>query len=220
MNSWLRIYGELWPRRRDLHSINPDLLFDRYNRAIDQIQSKKPSSDDERLLELSWKLFENDAARRMSIDTRAGMLMPAVTLAATLVIGVGLSVIKDAHQIPHIELVLILITYAITLIYFTRTAFLVFTIHGRFFRHTPDPGDIIPPFQGDGFSPFARDVSIRLLRYTVHNYKANNMQMENSQYRATHFSKCLGGYDIWSVAYRLGSLDDSIGLIRAGGNLR
>jgi hypothetical protein len=177
MNLVSRVLYEVWPRPATIADINPDDIFARYREAVEQIKSETGSSHDDKLLEISWKLFDNDADSRNSIDSRASALMPAITIAATLVVGVGFNTFKDTSKITSTAAILMLVTYGGALIYLTRTVLVLFRVHGKATRSTPDPSDIVPPPGAD--SPYSRQVATKILSYTIDNYTTNNLQIEN-----------------------------------------
>jgi hypothetical protein len=170
----------LWRRVGAPATINPQEHFDTYEKAIIAIERGPPSVDDPKLLAQSWKMFDNEAARRGTIDARAAALMPALGLAATLVTGVGFTVLKDATIFVGARWI-VLATLVLALVYLTRTTVLLFDIHGQVFRSTLDPSDL-PTVNRDPAdttaSPYDRLVACKVLRYTVWNYRANNVQSQ------------------------------------------
>jgi hypothetical protein len=88
----------VWPLRRQESELNPAVVFAAYDDAVRIIEPGTPSSDDAKLLDLSATLFDNDAARRASIDKRASALMPAITIAVTLVSGVGFTALRGCSK--------------------------------------------------------------------------------------------------------------------------
>ena len=145
------------------------------------MENGPPSADDEKLLANSWKIFDNEAIRRNSIDTRAAALMPAITLAATLVTGVGFTVLKDA-SLPASARWIILLSFLLSLVYLIRTMLLLFLIHGEISRHTPDPSDLVtaptvlPAVAAAGaVSVYDRRLACKIMSYTVNNYRVNNV---------------------------------------------
>jgi hypothetical protein len=174
----MSLWDILWPRRSDPAAINPARIFAPYEEAIGDMEKAAPSADDPTLLTQSWKIFDNDAARRSSIDTRAGAIMPAISLAATLATGVGFTVLKDT-TIPLNARWIILATFVLALAYLVRTMFLLFVIQGKIFRNTPDPSDLSTPIAAaPALSPYDRQLSCKIMRYTVANYRINNIQSE------------------------------------------
>jgi hypothetical protein len=172
----------LWPQRNDPAAINPAQSFAVYENAVHDMERAAPSADDPKLLAQAWKIFDNDAGRRTSIDTRAGALMPAISLAATLVTGVGFSVLKEA-ALPAEARWVILATYVLALIYLVRTMLFLFVIHGRVFRYTPDPADLptpapLPGAVAGAASPYDRTLACKIMRYTIENYQINNVQSD------------------------------------------
>src|SRR6516162_246617 len=113
----------LWPRRRDAAALNPTHIFDQYVNAVGAMEVTAPTADDEKLLEQSWKIFDNEAARRTSIDARAAALMPAISLTATLVVGV-ITLLKET-TLPLYALAVILVTLILALVYLLRTMYLL-----------------------------------------------------------------------------------------------
>jgi hypothetical protein len=173
----------LWPWQRKSATLNPDDVFAGYGNSIDVMEAVPLTADDEKLLAQSWKLFDNETARRTSIDTRAAAIMSAIGLAATLVTGVGFTVLKDV-SIPSIARVFILMGYVLSLVYLVRTMLLLFQVHGDVPRYTPDPSDLVtgplPPAAPGApiLSPYDRRLACKIMRYTVNNYKINNMQAD------------------------------------------
>ena len=179
-------------------------MFAKYDDAVRTVERGAPSPDDAKLLDLSATLFDNDAARRASIDNRASALMPAITIAVTLVSGVGFTALRDGAKGSPIAAWCIFITYLLVLIYLSRTVLLTFRILGILVRYTPDPTDVVPPTRVAGVKPrqapadaqvqvsvegnaaaqaqppsaYAREYAVKLLRYTIGNYKANNQQTD------------------------------------------
>src|ERR1700682_3092673 len=171
----------IWPWRRSPAMLNPDAVFAAYLGAIGATENGPPSADDEKLLANSWKIFDNEVARRNSIDTRAAALMPAIPLSATLVTGVGFTVLKDA-SLPASARWIILLSFLLSLVYLIRTMLLLFLIHGEISRHTPDPADLVttptvlPAVAGAGaVSIYDRRLACKIMSYTVNNYRVNNV---------------------------------------------
>ena len=174
----MSLLGVLWPRRSNPADLNPTNIFDGYIATVATMAAAAPAADDEKLLDQSWKIFDNESGRRTSIDTRAAALMPAISLAATLVTGVGFTVLKDT-TLPVDALAVILATYVLALVYLVRTMLLLFVIHGQIFRHTPDPSDLPTPAGAAAAgqpSPYDRGLACRIMRYTIENYRINNVQ--------------------------------------------
>lgn len=173
----------LWPWRQKPGTLNPADVFAVYQKALTAMENSPASADDAKLLAQSWKLFDNEAARRNSIDTRAAATMPAITLAATLVTGVGFTILKDV-SLPPSSRWIILVSFLISLIYLVRTMLLLFLIHGAISRYTPDPSDLVTypndlrPAAGAGaaaVSLYDRRLACKIMNYTVNNYKINNI---------------------------------------------
>jgi hypothetical protein len=184
----------LWPWRKSWDELNPAEIFRNYVDAVGVMVNTQPSADDEKLLAQSWRLFDNENARRNSIDTRAAAIMSAIGLAATLVTGVGFTVFKDA-AIPFAARVIILVGYLVSLAYLVRTMVLLFRVHGDVSRYTPDPSDLptaatdLQPVVGDPvqapggpvvrpLSAYDRRLACRIMNYTINNYKINNTQLD------------------------------------------
>jgi hypothetical protein len=183
----------LWPRRRASTELNPDRHFGGYSADINAMANDPPSSDDQKLLAQSWKLFDNEAGRRNSIDTRAAAIMSALGLAATLVTGVGFTVLKDT-SVPPAARWIILLFYILSLGYLVRTMLLLFQVHGDVPRYTPDPSDLLtatadlrptpqalqttPEGNIGILSAYDRRLACKIMAYTVENYKINNVQQE------------------------------------------
>jgi hypothetical protein len=68
----------------------------------------------------------------------------------------------------------------LALVYLVRTAVLLFSIHGKVFRSTLDPSDLTPPsfHSRTATSPYERKLACKILRYTVANYRVNNIQSD------------------------------------------
>jgi len=145
---------------------------DEYEDPIKIIQVGDPSEDDPMLLELSLKLFDNAASRGASIESRAGVMMSAISLAAALITGVGFTTLKDTSALTSSAFLAIFVTLVVALTYLTRTAVLLFKIQGPVRRTTPDPRDLVPPASAKT-SAYPRAVAVSVLRYTTYNYKAN-----------------------------------------------
>jgi hypothetical protein len=140
----------------------------------------------------SMKLFDNESARRNSIDSRAGAIMSAIGLAATLVTGVGFTVLKDV-SIPPLARVIFLLGFVPSLVYLLRTMLLLFQIQGDVTRNTPDPSDLptapadlrpiaeVPAGAADNataLSVYDRRLACKIMTYTVENYKVNNVESD------------------------------------------
>jgi hypothetical protein len=173
----MSILSQFWPVRDDPARINPADIFQIYEDAILGMEQGSPSADDSKLLAQSWKIFDNEGARRTTIDSRAAAMMPAISLAATLVTGVGFTVLKD-ESIPVLARCIILASFLLALLYLVRTMVLLFKIHGKVFRSTLDPSDLPPPVSRARTSPYDRKIACKILRYTVANYKVNNIQTD------------------------------------------
>ena len=185
----MSILSWIWPRQDAPAVINPEAIFQTYESAIETMSNGLASADDPKLLAQSWKIFDNEAARRNTIDSRAAAMMPATNLAATLVTGVSFTVLKD-DTIPFVARCIILGTFVLALVYLVRTTVLLLKIHGRVFRSTLDPSDLPPapppaaPPQPPPdpllapISPYDRAIACKILRYTVLNYRVNNVQTD------------------------------------------
>ena len=170
ITDWLR---EVFPVKEAEEQLNDPLIFRRYTDAIDSIGSGLATDEDARLADLSWKIFDADAARRASIDSRAGTITSAISLAAALVTGVGFTAFRDVSGLSNAVFYSMLTTLVLSLTYLTATSLLVFRIHGRVMRNTPDPTDLAPPPVADP-SEYPRLIAVKILRYTVANYRVNN----------------------------------------------
>ena len=173
MKALMSVFAALvpWPTPDQL--LNPPGLFKGYTDAIDVIEAGAATSDDPALLDLSFKLFDNDANQRLSIDSRAGAMMSAITLAAALVTGVGFTAFNDTSKLPNGALWVMFGSFLLALLYLTATTILFFQIQGRISRATLDPTDLVPPPHANP-SRYPRWIAIKVLRYTVFNYSANN----------------------------------------------
>jgi len=168
-----RIFHELVPLPAAEQRLNPPAIFDGYAQAIDAVANTAELTNAAKLLDLSTKLFETDGARRLSIDSRAASMMPAIALAATLVTGVGFSSLNSTSALSAAAFWAMLLTLVVTLIYLVFTVVLLFWIQGDIVRSTPDPTDLSHAFAAAA-NAYARDVATRVLRYTVANYQVNN----------------------------------------------
>jgi hypothetical protein len=169
-----------WRARGKEAELNPAEFFQRYDDAITELENGKATADDSKLLAQAWKIFDNEWARRTTIDTRASTLMPAISLAVTLVTGIGFTVFKD-RTISLDARFVILLTFVLSLLFLLRTMLLLFMIHGKVYRSTLDPSDVVLPItlRAPAVSSYDRKIACRLLRYTVANYRTNNIQSDN-----------------------------------------
>ncbi len=166
----------LWQWCDDPVAVNPPAIFKTYDDAIEKMETDPASNDDTKLLAQSWKIFDNEGARRTTIDSRAAAMMPSLSLAATLVTGVGFSVLKD-DTIPVPGRWIILAAFLLALVYLVRTMVLLFKILGKVYRSTLDPSDL-PPLPDAIPSLYDRHIACQVLRCVVANYKANNIQSD------------------------------------------
>ena len=190
--------------------LNPADVFAAYTSAIDLIEGKPPTEDDPKLLDMSLKLFDNDGARRATIDTRAGTMMSAITLAATLVTGFGFTAFKDTSTLSGDAFWAMFVTLVVPLLYLTATVWLLFRIQGPVLRETPDPKDLLTQAeqaelagqaaqaahaahagQADPPSPYQRRLAVRMLRYTINNYRINNRVLSKLWMAQTCFRNAL-----------------------------
>ena len=153
--------------------LNPPSVFEEYDKAVANIEKKEANGNDEKLLDFSMKLFENDASRRAIIDSRTSGMMTAISLTAALVTGVGFTTLKETNSLSNGAFWTIFVTYLVTLIYLSATVALIFFIQGSVKRVTPDPTDLVPPAPAQPTN-YPRQLAVRLLRYTIINYKVNN----------------------------------------------
>ena len=65
------VLSEIIPVPLSEDHLNPPAIFAAYDMAITTIQEGAASLDDPKLLDLSLRLFDGDAGRHTSIDTRA-----------------------------------------------------------------------------------------------------------------------------------------------------
>jgi len=86
-------------------------------------------------------------------------------------------VVKDA-EIPVNARWIMMATLVFALGYLIRTMLLVFGIHGRVIRSTPDPSDLPTPPGGAKTSPYDRALACKTMRYTIANYRADNEQVD------------------------------------------
>ncbi len=137
------VFREIIPLPAPDNELNPAALFEPYDRAVSTIADAPPTVDDPKLLDLSLKVFENDA-NLASIDSRAGGMMSAIALAATLVMGVGFTTLKDAGSLPSSAVWMMFLSLLLSLTYLTATILHLFHIQGRVYRSTLDPTDLDP----------------------------------------------------------------------------
>lgn len=179
MTGFTRLLNLIWPTTASETEINPSTVFAIYDQALEKLRRGRPTSDDPKLLDLSWQLFDKEAARRSSIDARAGILMAAPALAASLIVGVGFTTLKGLVTSTDAQTVVILVTYVLVLLYLFRTMFLVLKILGAVTRSTLGPDDVLPPATAAGaVSDYSRRVSAKIIGYTIDNYRADNVQMD------------------------------------------
>jgi hypothetical protein len=176
----MNILGLFWPMRESEGVINPNDLFASYGNSVAEIRNGEATKEDVKLLAVSWKMFDGEAARRTTIDSRASAIMPALGLVVTVVTGVGFTTLKD-NTISLDARIVVLAAFVIGLVYLVRTMLLVFLVHGKVYRGTIDPSEVAPPQQiSEGeVSPYDRAIAVKLLGYTIGNYKANNVQSDN-----------------------------------------
>lgn len=173
------LFELVWPRISTSAALNPAPVFDRYNAVLKQLEQSAPSVDDEKLFDLSQRLFDDEAARAASIDSRGGMLMAAPSLVASLIAGVGVSTLKGLATSPDFQTSIIFISFVLALVYLFRTVSLVLTMLGKQRRSLLGPDDIAPPAKSTAaISPYQRAVATKLIFYTIENYRVNNQQMD------------------------------------------
>ena len=169
----MNIFLELVPLPISESELNPPGIFDKYEAAVATIKAGAATADDEKILNLSLKLFDNEVARKASIDSRASAMMTSITLAAALVTGVGFTMFKDVGSVSSAAFWSIFVSFAAALLYLTATAVLCIYIQGPIARATPDPTDLVPPPHAEP-SAYPRHLAVSILDYTITNYKINN----------------------------------------------
>lgn len=171
------VLEQIYPRAQPEHAVNPAAIFSLYQQSLDQIVADQASTDDPRLLELAWKLFDQESARRTSIDARAGGVLPATSIVASLIVGVGFGALKE---IAEVNRVIIYATFIASLVFLGRSILYALSVQGSVVRYTLGPDDIAPapPVPPVGPSRYERHIARKLIQYTINNYKINNMQMQ------------------------------------------
>jgi hypothetical protein len=180
--TWRDTVRALWPSAPAEHVLNPPAVFAVYERVLDETRRRPRGADDPKFLDLSQQLFERETARRTSTEGRAALLMPATALAATLISSIGFPTIKEFSATPTVTRGMILIVYAIVLIYLARTTYhTILCLYGPARRYTVGPDDIVPPTMTSTISPYHRSLALKSLGYTIQNYKVNNRQWAQLQ---------------------------------------
>ena len=166
----------VWPSTLDFEELNPSAVFAEYEKVCAAL-SKASSPDSSMLLATARQMFDDDATRRQSIDSRAGLLLGAVGVAAALVTGVGLSSLASFSASLKPTEWLALAVYVVVVIFLGRTAVIVLGLHGTLIRHMLGPEDLMAENGQSGLDD-ERRIALELLADTIENYKANNVAMD------------------------------------------
>lgn len=154
--------------RRD-RTINPPHLFERYETRIAELRDD-PRIPDGELLEQARKMWADQEARLSSIDSRAGQLMAAAGIAASLTTtAVGQKGLFGSGGSS-----LLVVAYLLALAYFAYCILVALRVHGRRRRYKIGPDDLVP----SRAPSYARHLALELLASLIKNYQSDNRQVE------------------------------------------
>lgn len=155
--------------RRD-RTINPPELFAGYETRLAELRDDARIADDE-LLEQARKMWADQEARLSSIDSRAGRLMAAAGIAASLTTtAVGQKgFFGSAAGNP-----LLVVAYVLALAYFAYCILIALRVHGRRRRYKIGPDDLVPVRAPS----YARHLALELPASLIKNYQSDNRQVE------------------------------------------
>lgn len=160
---------QIVPYRQSTDSLNPESIFDTYTSAV---RAMAPILENESvLLDLSKSMFDSEEARRLSIDARAGQLLFAAGLLASLT-GASQFLITPphGHSFRHaLSIISILVAFA----YLAASAAIALKVQGEAPRSNFGPDEVAELSQCQTMS---LAVAQKRLEYLVHNYRVNNLQ--------------------------------------------
>ncbi|UOZ07586.1 hypothetical protein [Amycolatopsis sp. WQ 127309] len=156
--------------------INPPDVFRRYETRIAELREDTRVPDGE-LLDQVRKMWADQEARLSSIDSRAGQLMAAAGIAASLTTtAVGQKgILAFGTGKP-----LLVVTYLLALGYFAYCIIVALRVHGRRRRYKIGPDELLPPpvTEASPAVSYTRHLALELLDSLVKNYRSDNRQVE------------------------------------------
>lgn len=168
-----RVIDTVWPRSQAEHVINPPELFAGYERSSRELGGATGAAASS-ILTTARALFDDEQGRPASLDGRAGLIIGATGVIATLFAGVGGSLLGKADlgsAAARGELVF----YVVALVYLGRAVTSALRVQGSIARYRLGPDDLVPIEPGEGYD--AR-IAQHFVMYTIANYRVNNRQVE------------------------------------------
>lgn len=173
---WLKVsWLQVWPHDQPEADLNPDTVFDAYQRTVEDLETQGPSNESETLFGMSKYIFETENDRRASIDARASVLIGASGITGTVVAGIGGGLLSELAGDLSAGRIIVLALYLATLLYLVSAIIAALSVHGPMVRHTIGPDDL-HTMSGVNRN-FQHRLSLQLISYTIENYKVNNRQM-------------------------------------------
>jgi hypothetical protein len=166
----ITLLRQVVPVPRKDRVINPPHLFERYETRIAELRDD-PRIPDSELLEQARKMWADQETRLSSIDSRAGQLMAAAGIAASLTTTAvgqkGLFGVGAGNP-------LLVVAYLLALAYFAYCILVALRVHGRRRRHKIGPDELVPSVGAS----YSRHLAVELLASLVKNYQSDNRQVE------------------------------------------
>jgi hypothetical protein len=165
-----------------------DEYYKEYNAAIDAIGLAGDGDHVTTQRSVSQRVYDTEAARRESINTRAGALIGTAGVLGSLVVAagqLGLDVKKGSFGAAAW---VVFVFFVVSLAYLGATLVLALRVQGAQQGNVVDPTDLAPQ-PNEPSNKGAYDVRMTQvhLRYTVLNYRLNNLL----KYRLLSSQRCL-----------------------------
>jgi hypothetical protein len=170
----MSLLSEVFPRRAADNLLNPDAVFEPYTEAIARVrqQADLPPSA---VLDMSRYVFGRDSDRSESINDRAGTLLGATGLIATLIVFASPLVKGGIRGFTHQPVgIVALVAYALALGYLGWSATVCLAVQGGATRYDLGPDDLGP---AQKYPQYELGIAAKILEYTSSNYKVNNIVM-------------------------------------------
>jgi hypothetical protein len=167
----------MWPTVPRDSYVNPSHIFLRYQSRLIELRNDTTIPDVD-LLEQVRRMWTDQETRLSSIDSRAGQLMAAAGIAASLTT----SAVNQKGVFPVITGKTPLIAaYLLALGYFAYCIIIALRVHGERRRHKVGPDELVPPaVVTSSTAPvaYARHLAHELLTSLIKNYQSDNRQAE------------------------------------------
>ena len=178
MNKYVDFLRHIFPFPRSNSIVNPDFLFDGYDKRADYLEDALNSVDKNRQREIVERIhimYENDRSRKESIDRRAEIVLlvngAALAIFVPVTWSVFLTATRAGDEVASYSLFLIFIGLS----YMGASVLVAAEVHQRILRNIVGVEEIL---KDDGSLVDDAEYAHRVLKMIIENWKTNNIWAE------------------------------------------